>query len=145
MSPAQVAELERGHHAVGAHGHDHHPFAALDPVAKVADMQRGAAVLHELCGRPPRIISYPYGSASAVTPQVAQAARQLGFSVAFTMERALNRGLREPLLLARVDTNDAPGGRLPLIEIERGEPVALDGMGAARARYFDEGQVLARA
>lgn len=145
MSRAQVAELEHGHHAVGAHGHDHHPFAALEPAAKVADMERGAAALRAVTGRAPRMISYPYGSAAAVTPTVARAAQRLGFTAGFTMERALNRGLREPLLLGRVDTNDAPGGKLPLLDTEGGEPVALEGMGAARSRYFEEEQVPARA
>jgi hypothetical protein len=55
------------------------------------------------------------------------------------MERAFNRTLDEPLLLARVDTNDAPGGKRPLIEVEGERVAARDGMSAARARYLQEG------
>ena len=50
-----------------------------------------------------------------------------GYRVAFTMERALNRSLDEPLLLGRLDANDAPGGKRPLEEIP-----------PARTRYFQE-------
>jgi len=57
------------------------------------------------------------------------------------MERALNRGLCEPLLLARLDTNDVPGGKRPLLDIEGEEAVTRTGMTAARERYFDEAQV----
>jgi hypothetical protein len=84
------------------------------------------------------MISYPYGSAAAVTPAVGAAAQSLGFAAGFTMERALNATLREPLLLARVDVNDAPGGKRELLELVDGEPEVREGMGAARSRYFDE-------
>ena len=62
---------------------------------------------------------------------------------AFTMERALNRTLAEPLLLARLDANDVPGGKRPLIELVGDEPVVLEGATASRARYFDEQAVVA--
>lgn len=143
MSDEQVRELEARHGATGAHGYDHHPFASLDPVLKGADMARGADALRAITGSVPRMISYPYGSAAAVDRSVAVAAGRLGFRVGFTMERALNRSLLEPLLLARVDTNDAPGGRRPLLEIRDGRPVVVGpGMALARERYFDEASVL---
>lgn len=140
MSDEQVRELEMRHRAIGAHGYDHHPFATLDPVLKGADMARGSDALRALTGIAPRMISYPYGSAAAVDRRVADAAERLGFRVGLTMERALNRSLREPLLLARLDTNDAPGGKRPLLRLEGGEPVG-DGVPAARTRYFDEAAV----
>jgi hypothetical protein len=76
------------------------------------------------------MISYPYGSAAAVDRPVAEAAGRLGYRVGLTMERAYNRSLLEPLLLARVDTNDAPGGKQ-----------AGAGVAPARTRYFDEAAV----
>ncbi len=138
MTGDQVRELELAHGAVGAHGYAHHPFATLDTAAKVDDMARGGHALAAVTGRFPRMISYPYGSAAAVTAQVGAAAESLGFAAGLTMERALNAGLTDPLLLARIDTNDAPGGRRPLLRIADGEPVAEAGMTPARTRYFDE-------
>jgi peptidoglycan/xylan/chitin deacetylase (PgdA/CDA1 family) len=131
MSDEQVRELEHEYRAIGAHGYDHHPFAALDPAAKVADMARGARALEAVTGRRPRTISYPYGSAAAVTREVGAAAARLGFSAGFTMERSVNLSLDEPLLLGRIDTNDAPGGRVPIDDLR------------PRTRYFDEAGVVA--
>ena len=138
LSADQVRALEHEHAALGAHGFDHHPFAALDPGVKVRDMQRSADALREVTGVAPAAISYPYGSAAAVTSRVGEAAARLGFRVGFSMERALNRSLREPLLLARVDTNDAPGGKRPLLDMEGDEPALDPSMAPARVRYFDE-------
>ena len=53
------------------------------------------------------------------------------------MERALNRSLEEPLLLGRLDANDAPGGKRPRLRLVGGELVT-DGVSAARGRYFEE-------
>jgi peptidoglycan/xylan/chitin deacetylase (PgdA/CDA1 family) len=129
MSDEHVRELEARHGAIGGHGYDHHPFATLDPVLKGADMARGSDALRGITGVAPRMISYPYGSAAAVDRPVAEAAARLGYRVGLTMERALNHSLHEPLLLARVDTNDAPGGKRPLDRL------------APRTRYFDEAAV----
>jgi peptidoglycan/xylan/chitin deacetylase (PgdA/CDA1 family) len=143
MSDEQVRELELRHGATGAHGYDHHPFASLDPVLKGADMARGSDALRAITGSAPRVISYPYGSAAAVDRPVADAAERLGFRVGFTTERALNRSMLEPLLLGRVDTNDAPGGKRPLLELRDGEMAVIGPrMSAARERYFDEASVL---
>ena len=139
MSDEQVRELEARHGATGAHGYDHHPFATLDPVLKGADMARGSDALRAITGAAPRIISYPYGSAAAVDRPVAEAAARLGYRVGLTMERAVNRSLAEPLLLARLDTNDAPGGSRPRLRFgDEGEPLAEPGVTIARRRYFDE-------
>src|SRR2546421_7479219 len=63
----------------------------------------------------------------SVDLRVARRTAAAGFRVGFTMERALNRTLEEPLLLGRLDANDAPGGKRPLDEIP-----------PARSRYFAE-------
>jgi len=132
LEAEQVVELEHRHGAIGAHGYAHRPFATLDPAVKVADMEGGLRALARVTGRAPRMISYPYGSAAAVTPAVGAAAAAIGFTVGLTMERAVNHSLRDPLLLSRIDTNDAPGGRRPLDL-------------APRSRYFDEASEAVRA
>lgn len=138
MGPEQVRELELSHAAVGAHSHTHSPLALLEPDALRADLERGGRAIEEITGAWPQVISYPYGSQVAVSSEVARAAEAAGFRAGFTMERALNRSLEEPLLLARLDMNDAPGGRKPLFEIEGGELVIGEGMSAGRERYFAE-------
>ena len=138
MDPAQIRELHR-RGALGAHGYAHAPLGLLALDAARLDLCRGAEVLRGITGALPLAVSYPYGSVEAVTPSVASIAEDLGFRFAFTMERAFNRTLRDPLLLARVDANDAPGGRSPLFGVAH--LFEGHGMNSARARYIAETEV----
>jgi peptidoglycan/xylan/chitin deacetylase (PgdA/CDA1 family) len=138
MSREQVRELERAHRAVGAHSYAHEPLALLDAAAAGRDLERSAAALADVTGSRPEALSYPHGSREAVSPAVAAAAAGAGFAVGFTMERAFNRSLEQPLLLARVDVNDVPGGSRPLFDLDGGEPAVRPGMTPARTRYLAE-------
>jgi peptidoglycan/xylan/chitin deacetylase (PgdA/CDA1 family) len=117
MSAEQVGELDGAGGSVGAHSYAHEPLALLEPGALRRDLESSADVLERVTGRRPLALSYPHGSHEAVTPEVAVAAEEVGFRVGFTMERALNGTLEQPLLLARLDANDAPGGSRPLPEV----------------------------
>ena len=139
MGPEEVAELERDHRAVGAHSYAHEPLALLGEAELADDLERSVAALEGMTGARPLALSYPHGTPATVDLRVARAAARAGFRVAFTMERALNRSLEEPLLLGRLDANDAPGGSRPRLDLVEGEPVVRDGMTPARERYFDEG------
>jgi peptidoglycan/xylan/chitin deacetylase (PgdA/CDA1 family) len=138
MSRAQVRTLEREHRAVGAHAYAHEPLALLGPDALARDLARSAQALEDATGVRPEAISYPHGSREAVTRDVAEAAARAGFVAGFTMERAFNRTLIEPLLLARVDVNDTPGGSRPLFDLDGDEPTVRPGMTRARGRYLTE-------
>jgi peptidoglycan/xylan/chitin deacetylase (PgdA/CDA1 family) len=134
---AGLARLEaRG--ALGAHGYDHLPLATLDDARLRSDLQRSADVLASVTGVRPRMMSYPYGTAYAVDGRVARAAGEAGFTAALTMERAINRSLDEPLLLARVDTRDAPGGPEPRIAVDGADLVVDAPVTAGRSRYLQE-------
>jgi peptidoglycan/xylan/chitin deacetylase (PgdA/CDA1 family) len=114
--------------SVGAHSYAHEPLALMSPEALDRDLERVTALLEDVTARPPRAFSYPHGTPSTVDVPTARRLAAAGYEVAFTMERTLNRSLAEPLLLGRLDANDAPGGKRPLEEIP-----------AARSRYFPEG------
>jgi len=101
----------------------------------LARSQAGLAVLLGSADASVPFVSYPYGGANAVGPREAQAAQALGFRIGFTMERALNRSLEQPLLLARIDTNDAPGGKHPLLAENEGELHCLPGLESQRGLY----------
>jgi len=123
---------------LGSHGWSHRPLATLDPKAMAEDLARSQAGLAVLLGSADAsvpFVSYPYGGANAVGPREAQAAQALGFRIGFTMERALNRSLEQPLLLARIDTNDAPGGKHPLLAENEGELHCLPGLESQRGLY----------
>ena len=136
MSREQVAELER-RELLGAHAYSHLPLARLDPDEQRREFSRNLAVLEDAAGRRPPLVSYPYGGVDAVDDRVAAAAAAAGLVAGFTMERALNRSLVQPLLLARIDCVDAPGGRRALFDAE--DPLAPSAsIAPARERYLDE-------
>jgi peptidoglycan/xylan/chitin deacetylase (PgdA/CDA1 family) len=124
MGPEEIAAL-RG--SVGAHSYGHEPLTMLSPTELDRDLDRLGTLLEAIAGEPIRTFSYPHGTPGTVDLRVARALEAHGFAAAFTMERALNRSLQEPLLLGRLDANDAPGGKRPLDDVPQ-----------ARALYFAE-------
>jgi peptidoglycan/xylan/chitin deacetylase (PgdA/CDA1 family) len=124
MGREEVAAL-RG--SVGAHSYGHEPLTMLSPEELDRDLARLTGLLEDIAGESIRAFSYPHGTPGTVDVRVARALESHRFRAAFTMERALNRSLEEPLLLGRLDANDAPGGKRP-----------LDDVPTARTRYFDE-------
>lgn len=119
-------------------------YATAEQVAELEarhDLERGADVLHRISGSRPRLVSYPYGTVGAVgavSAAVADDAAAAGFEVGMTLERAFNETLDQTLLLARLDTNDAPGGRAPLFSVNGGAIAIREGLTSDRARYLDE-------
>jgi peptidoglycan/xylan/chitin deacetylase (PgdA/CDA1 family) len=103
---SQVAELERGQQAVGAHSYAHQPLATLSAEELDADLRKVTDVLREVTGTTPRAFSYPYGTPETVDERTSERVGAAGYGVAFTMRRELNDSLDEPLLLGRLDTND---------------------------------------
>ena len=124
MGVEEIAAL-RG--SVGAHSYGHEPLTMLSASDLDRDLDRLGALLEGAAGEPIRTFSYPHGTPGTVDLQVARALEARGFAAAFTMERALNRSLAEPLLLGRLDANDAPGGKRPLEDVPQ-----------ARTLYFAE-------
>ncbi len=124
MSHDQVAAL-RG--SLGAHSYGHEPLTLLSAGELNRDLDRLTRLLEETVGEAILTFSYPHGTPGTVDTRVARTLAAHGYVAAFTMERALNATLAEPLLLGRLDANDAPGGKRPLVDV----PVA-------RTRYFQE-------
>jgi peptidoglycan/xylan/chitin deacetylase (PgdA/CDA1 family) len=118
MGAEQLAELDRTRHGVGNHGYAHRPAAGLAPRELEDDLELSARRLEAITGRRPVAISYPHG---VVTDAAVRLAVKLGHRLGLTTRRAINRSLDAPLRLARLDANDAPGGRRPLFEVRGGE------------------------
>ncbi len=110
MSREQIVDLSRDG-SIGTHAHEHQPLGLLADEEAERQIADSAALLETWTGSRPFALSYPYGSREASTPAVAQAAARQGIDFAFTMERGGNPDLRGPLHLARIDNNDAPGGK----------------------------------
>jgi peptidoglycan/xylan/chitin deacetylase (PgdA/CDA1 family) len=137
MSRDQIRALAE-RRCLGSHGWSHRPLAILERAEMVNELRRSQSALEELGGAPVLFISYPYGGENAVGPREEAAAGDLGFRIGFTMERALNSTLARPLLLARLDTNDALGGKHALMVAEGAGFAPLAGLAPSRERYFEE-------
>ena len=100
---------------LGTHGDLHLPLAMLSDEEIKKDIKSSLSFLHNECNvNKIKSISYPYGGPKAVSQNVVNISKGLGFDFGLTMNRGLNdiNDLESPLLLKRVDTNDAPGGKL---------------------------------
>lgn len=103
--------------ALGSHGMTHTPLAQLPTRALERELCHSKRLLEEQVARDVHAVSYPYGGATAVGPTVEKAASAAGYRLGFTMERAVNTTLDRPLMFARLDANDAPGGTHAVVEI----------------------------
>ena len=100
---------------LGTHCHSHLPLATLNNQEIEQDIQNSIFFLQKNCGvNKIKSISYPYGGPKAVSQKVVDISNKFRFHFGFTMIRGLNNyeDFHNPLLLKRVDTNDAPGGKL---------------------------------
>ena len=96
---------------LGAHTHHHFPVGILPEARAAEEVARCVDLLEDWTGERPRFLSYPYGSREACAAPASRGAARAGISAAFTMERAVNHTLQDPLRLARFDCNDVPGGK----------------------------------
>lgn len=114
MSVDDIKKLDKQGY-LGTHSDLHLPLATLSDKEISKDIKDSLDFLHNSCEvNKIRSISYPYGGPKAVSQKVADISEQFGFDFGLTMFRGLNeiKDFDSPLLLKRVDTNDAPGGKL---------------------------------
>ncbi|MEW6221792.1 MAG: polysaccharide deacetylase family protein [Candidatus Hadarchaeota archaeon] len=110
LGPEQIVELAERQY-FGFHSYSHNPLSKMSTDAVKKDMKTCFKTFEKLVKKTIQGMSYPYGYTEAVSLDVARACSEVGIKFAFTMERAFNRTLQSPLLFARADTNDVPGGK----------------------------------
>ncbi len=96
---------------LGSHTHSHLPLGYLDAKEIEKECMLSKNYLAELTQQSIPFVSYPYGSQEACASPVGSIAKSIGHSVGFTMERGINTGNENPLLLKRFDCNDLPLGK----------------------------------
>ena len=96
---------------LGSHGHAHIPLAQSTNAKD--DMFSSIKYLEQLTNKPIVSFSYPYGSKAAVNEDVTRHFSETNVLFSLTMWRGINdfNESINPMLLKRVDTNDAPGGK----------------------------------
>jgi len=103
------------HGMLGTHAENHVPLGCLTKNEIKKEILDSVAFLEAIVGENSiKSISYPYGGLKAVSEEVAEVAEECGLQFGFTMWRGINNfeNLENKFLLNRIDTNDAPGGKL---------------------------------
>lgn len=96
---------------LGSHAHSHLPLGYLSSEIINDELSKTKNYLEKLCNKEIDFISYPYGSLEACAKPVPEIAKSLGYKFGFTMERGINCGGEDELLLKRFDCNDLPLGK----------------------------------
>ncbi len=110
MTEAQLRDLaDQG--LLGNHTHSHMPLGYLEREEIQKEFDLSAGFLREITGNEIPYVSYPYGSDEACAAPVRDIAKSKGHQIGFTMERNINTGTEDPLLLKRFDCNDLPLGK----------------------------------
>ena len=102
MTSDMVKELAE-RNMIGSHAMSHRPLAAMEPHQIEGEMTQSKAILERITGCSIQAVSYPFGTTDAVNTTVGKLARKSGYLAGYTMENALNKGLDDALLFARID------------------------------------------
>lgn len=109
LTPAQLKRLA-AERSLGSHTHSHLALG-LYPAHVIEDELTKTKSFLESFGDEVPFVSYPYGNATACAAPVPDLAKKVGHSLGFTVERGINTGHENRLLLKRFDCNDLPGGK----------------------------------
>lgn len=96
---------------LGSHSHSHRPLGIASEATIQKELSESKNYLEILTNELIHYVSYPYGSKEACASPVAEIAADTGYRVGFTMERGINTGTENTLLLKRFDCNDLPLGK----------------------------------
>lgn len=96
---------------LGNHGYAHLPLATLSINDAKNDVLKSTNFFEKLTQNKLLSFSYPYGGKSAVNDSIANIVKMNNYDFGLTMNRGFNDTLKQPFLLNRIDTNDAPGGK----------------------------------
>ena len=101
--------------SLGSHSHNHIPLG-INTIKEIErEFTKTQSFFKRKFNKEAYSISYPYGSYEACD-QVISIGRNKNFKLGFSMERAVNLNLSEPLMISRYDCNDLPQGKNNLFD-----------------------------
>jgi len=137
MGKSQIRNLSK-HHTIGSHTWSHNSLKAMNFEEMEVDLKGSRTFLEAIVDHQVEIVSYPYGGQEAVSIDVGAVANKAGYHVGITMERSINLTLDAPLLLSRLSTNDAPGGKSPKVHIWDNNVICDEPVTLGRHIYIQE-------
>jgi peptidoglycan/xylan/chitin deacetylase (PgdA/CDA1 family) len=115
MSEEQLRILdEKGF--LGSHGYGHYSMGNLSFEQIDSDLKKDIDFFKKQKLSSPRSFSFPYGSCPKDLKKFSALLEKYGYKIGFTVERAVNRSLKNSLYFARLDTNDALMGKQALMK-----------------------------
>lgn len=109
LTEGQLRQLA-AERSLGSHTHSHLALGLYPAKVIEAELTKTKDFLNSF-GDDAAFVSYPYGNAAACATPVPELARKVGHSFGFTVERGINTGKEDRMLLKRFDCNDLPGGK----------------------------------
>lgn len=139
MSEREIKELSELS-LLGIHSYFHRPLSCLSTEELKMEIARNIETVENISGKKSFLkgISYPYGSPKDIPADIDRICESFNLKYGLTMERAFNKTLEKPFFLARMDTNDAVGGKYPTFEINDNGIKITGKSTLGRKIYFEE-------
>ena len=96
---------------LGSHTHSHLALGLLTDEKIKSELEITKNYLEDVTKTKISFVSYPFGSPESYQEPVPLLAKKIGYEIGFTMERGINVGSEDKLLLKRFDCNDMPSGK----------------------------------
>lgn len=110
MNTDEISELIK-FGFIGSHTHSHYPLGLCNLETIRHELTISKRYLESLGNMIVDFVSYPYGTKEAVTEEVEELAKQVGYKFGFTTKPISNNESEKFLLLNRFDCNDLIGGK----------------------------------
>jgi peptidoglycan/xylan/chitin deacetylase (PgdA/CDA1 family) len=117
MTPSHVCVLRDAGMVIGMHTHTHVACETIETERLGADLTLNWKTLQDVTKQPPTWLSYPFGTPMTYGQKTDGWLERLHIQLAFTVDRRAMTDRFPRWRLSRLDTNDLPGGKSPLMRI----------------------------
>jgi peptidoglycan/xylan/chitin deacetylase (PgdA/CDA1 family) len=102
---------------IGMHTHTHIACETVESEQLGADLTLNRETLESVTKQRPTWLSYPFGTPMSYGQKTDEWLGRLGIQLAFTVDRRAMTDRFPRWRLSRLDTNDLPGGKSPLMQL----------------------------
>ncbi len=103
LDTGELRDLDPQRTELGAHGYTHCRMRGLSPVELRREVAEARSIVSEVCGRPVRLMAYPYGQADDFDHAAVRAVEQAGFIAACSTRFGRGSSPEERFRLRRVN------------------------------------------
>jgi peptidoglycan/xylan/chitin deacetylase (PgdA/CDA1 family) len=109
LDVGELRDLDPRRTELGSHGYSHCRMRRLSPEELHREVDEARSILSDVCGRPVRLLAYPYGQADDFDDATVRAVEQAGFMAACSTRfgRGSNRAERFRLRRVSIEASDS--------------------------------------